>query len=107
MGVSPATGPTPNKGYEAAAKQGVALVTKKLMDLLPLAGTTDLGKTINKCIDLLMKHAVPGDTSQAAERNELDKMQQKNVQNTQTQQALQKPPMGGQPGGAQMPGMAA
>lgn len=111
MGVSPATGPTPNKGYEAAALQRVGLVIKQLTEILPLAGaTSDLGKTILKSLDSLAKHVPSGANTQASERNAIDQMAMKNAQSQQTNQALMKPPQGqGAPpaGGGQMPGMAA
>jgi hypothetical protein len=112
MGVSPATGPTPNKGYEAAALQRIGLVIKQLTEILPLAGaTSDLGKTILKSLDSLAKHVPSGANTQASERNAIDQMAMKNAQSQQTNQALMKPQGGGgqlpQPGGAQMPGMAA
>jgi hypothetical protein len=113
MGVSPATGPTPNKGYEAAALQRIGLVIKQLTEILPLAGaTSDLGKTILKSLDSLAKHVPSGSNTQASERNAIDQMAMKNAQSQQTNQALkqQSQPGGGQPpqpGGAQMPGMAA
>jgi hypothetical protein len=114
MGVSPATGPTPNKGYEAAAMQRLGLVIKNLMDLLPMAGATDLGKTINKMIEMGLKHVPAGSNTQASERNAIDQMAMKNAQAAQTNKTLQQPQgqQGGQPpsGGQGMPpgmGMAA
>src|SRR5580693_2393863 len=114
MGVSPATGPTPNKGYEAAAMQRLGLVIKNLMDLLPMAGATDLGKTINKMIEMGREHAPAGSNTQASERNAIDQMAMKNAQAAQTNKTLQQPQgqQGGQPsgGGQGMPlgmGMAA
>jgi hypothetical protein len=105
MGVSSATGPTPNKGYEAAAMQRLGLVIKNLMDLLPMAGATDLGKTINKMIEMGLKHVPAGSNTQASERNAIDQMAMKNMQASQTNQQLMKPQ--GQQGQPQMPGMAA
>lgn len=109
MGVSPATGPTPNKGYEAAALQRVGLVIKQLTEILPMAGaTSDIGKTILDVLGKLAKHVPAGSNSQASERNAIDQMAMKNAQAAQTNQALMKSPgqMGASPGG-QMPGMAA
>jgi hypothetical protein len=116
MGVSPATGPTPNKGYEAAALQRVGLVIKQLTEILPMAGaTSDIGKTILDVLGKLAKHVPSGSNTQASERNAIDQMAMKNAQAAQTNKALQgggqpgggqgQPPTGG--GGAQMPGMAA
>lgn len=118
MGVSPATGPTPNKGYEAAALQRIGLLVKQMTDILPLAGaTSDIGKTLMDCMTKLAKHVPSGSNTQASERNAIDQMAMKNAQASQTNQALQKqamgggqggapPAPGGPPGGAQ-PGMAA
>ena len=116
MGVSPATGPTPNKGYEAAALQRVGLVIKQLTEILPMAGaTSDVGKTILDVLGKLAKHVPSGSNTQASERNAIDQMAMKNAQAAQTNKALQgggqpgggqgQPPMGG--GGQPMPGMAA
>lgn len=112
MGVSPATGPTPNKGYEAAAMQKVAVVIKQLEAALPLAGSgSDLGKAILDALNKLAKHVQPGSTSQAAQRNEIDQMQMKNMQAAQMQKQLNAPggAQGGAPGGGmpQPQGMAA
>ncbi len=114
MGVSPATGPTPNKGYEQAAMQRIGLVIKQLTEILPMAGaTSDVGKTILDVLSKLAKHVPPGANSQASERNAIDQMAKKNVQASQTNKALMQPQGGGgqPPGGGQMPpggmGMAA
>ena len=114
MGVSPATGPTPNKGYEAAAMQRLGLVIKQLTEILPLAGaSSDIGKTVLDVLTKLTKHVPAGSNSQASERNAIDQMAMKNAQAAQTNKALQQPPGGGQgqsPMGGQaqqMPGMAA
>ena len=116
MGVSPATGPTPNKGYEAAAMQRLGLVIKQLTEILPLAGaSSDIGKTVLDVLTKLTKHVPSGSNTQASERNAIDQMAMKNAQAAQTNKALQgggqpgggqgQPPMGG--GGQPMPGMAA
>jgi hypothetical protein len=114
MGVSPATGPTPNKGYEAAALQRVGLVIKQLTEILPMAGaTSDIGKTILDVLGKLAKHVPAGSNTQASERNAIDQMAMKNAQAAQTNKSLMQPQggaQGGQPpmgGGQQMPGMAA
>jgi hypothetical protein len=116
MGVSPATGPTPNKGYEQAALQRVGLVIKQLTEILPMAGaTSDIGKTILDVLGKLAKHVPAGSNSQASERNALDQMSMKNAQAAQTNKSLMQPAAGAQGGGSpgaakggqQMPGMAA
>jgi hypothetical protein len=109
MGVSPATGPTPNKGYEAAAVQKVGTVIKQLEEALPLVGSgTDIGKAILECLNKLGKFAPPGAVSPQAQNNQLQQAQMKNMQNQQMAQTLNKG--AGAPGGGmggQMPGMAA
>jgi len=91
--------------------QKVAVVIKQLEAALPLAGSgSDLGKAILDALNKLAKHVQPGSTSQAAQRNEIDQMQQKNMQAAQMQKQLNAP-SGAQapsPGGAPKPmGMAA
>jgi hypothetical protein len=107
MGVSPATGPTPNKGYEAAAMQKVATAIKFLEAALSQVGSTsDIGKVVLESLTKLSKMAPPGSVSQAAQRNELDEAQRKNMQAQQMQKQLNAPPgAGGQPGGAPGGGM--
>ena len=96
MGVSPATGPTPNKGYEAAAMQRVGLVVKQMTDMLPLVGaTSDLGQALMKAISSLAKHVPPGSTSQAQDRNSIDELARKNAQQAATMQQMRP---GGPPG---------
>lgn len=103
MGVSSATGPTPNKGYEAAAMQRVGLILKMATDALPMAGaTTDIGKALLKVINDLSKHVQPGSNTQASERSAIDQMAMKNAQQTQTNQAIRQPQAGG--GGGAPPG---
>lgn len=96
--------------------QGLGSMLPKLYELLPMAGaTTDLGKSVLDIIKLIAKHAPPGSTSTAQQKNEIDGMQRKNMQNAQMQQALNQRGAGGQGqppmGGGQPPmggqGMAA
>ena len=110
-GVSPATGPTPNKGFEAAAAQRLGLVIKQLEELIPLAGaTTDIGKACLDALNKLVKYVPPGSVSPASSKNNIEQMAMKNAQSNQQMQALKAQQMqgqggqqGGQPGGAQMP----
>jgi len=54
FGSSPATGPTPNKGYEAAAMQRVGVLVKQMTEILPQVGaTSDLGQALMKSITAL------------------------------------------------------
>ncbi len=100
FGQSPVTGPTPNKGFEAAALKRVGLVVKQLTELLQLAGaSTDVGKDILKAINMLVKHVPSGSVSPADEKGEMERRQMANTQNNQQMQALrqsQAPPAGGQ-----------
>ena len=101
FGQSPVTGPTPNKGFEAAALKRVGLVVKQLTELLQLAGaSTDVGKDILKAINMLVKHVPSGSVSPADEKGEMERRSMANTQNNQQMQALrqsQQPPAGGQP----------
>ena len=90
MGSSPATQPTANRGYEAAAQQGLAVLVKGLEQLLPLYGAgSEEGKDVLSALKTLSKHVPPGSVSPAARRNELDKQQIANTQNAQLMQRMQ------------------
>ena len=104
MGVSPATGPTPNKGFEAAVVQRLGTLINGLTDAFKMVGAgSDLGKDILKIINIAAKHVPPGAVSPAGERNTLEQMQMKNAQNGQQMAQLR----GGQPGAGAPPGGAA
>lgn len=110
MGSSPVTGPTPNKGFEAAGTQKLGLVIKQLTDMFGMFGPgSDQGKDILKALNILAKHVPPGSVTPGAERNSLEQMMLKNAQQTQAMQALKPgagaPPPGGAPGGAPPPRM--
>ena len=54
FGASSATGPTPNKGYEAAAMQRVGVLVKAMTELLPQVGMqSELGLELHKAIGIL------------------------------------------------------
>ena len=109
FGSSPATGPTPNRGYEAAAVQRLGVALKQIEQILPLAGSgSPLGKDLLKAINILAKHVPEGAVTPAAEQQSVQRMAQQNQQNQMMQQRMRQPgaPGGAQPGGAQ-PGMAA
>jgi hypothetical protein len=104
-GVSPTTGPTPNKGYEAAAAQRLGLVIKQLEGLIPMAGaTTDIGKACLDALNKLVKFVPAGSVSPASAKNNIEQMAMKNAQQNQQMQAL-KQQQGGAQQPAQMPGM--
>lgn len=105
FGQSSITGATPNKGYEAAAKQRLGLVIKQLTDMLQMAGaTTDLGKDILKWINAMSKHVQPGEVSPASERNNIERMAMQNAQQggqvAQMRGGQQQPAPGGMQGAA-------
>jgi hypothetical protein len=109
-GSTPATGPTQNKGYEAAGLQRLGSVIKMMTDILPLVGaTTDAGKELMKAMTGLSKYVPAGSVSPAADRNNIEQAAMRNTQNNQQMQAVQQMRQGGaQPGQApQMPGGAA
>ncbi len=116
MGVSSATQPTPNKGFDAAAAQRVSLALNILTEVMSMAGaTSDIGMAANKAIGILAKAVPPGTSSPASQRNAIDQLQQKNMQNQATMQQMQKgggqgggmPPGGAPPGGPPGGGMQA
>lgn len=89
FGSSPATGPTPNKGYEAAGLQRLGIALKQLEQLVPLLGaTTDPGKDVLKVIGILSKHVPPGSSTPAAEKNNIEQMAMRNAQQQQQAQML-------------------
>jgi hypothetical protein len=110
IGVSPVTQSTPNKGYEMAGLQGLALTLKLLEAQVPkLGATSEAGKDVLKCINILAKHVQPGAVSPAAQRNELMnqmmKQQQGQQQASQLRQQMAKPaaPSGPMPGASASP----
>jgi hypothetical protein len=109
MGVSPASSPTPNKGYEAAALQKLSMVAKMLQDILPMVGaTSDIGKGVLELLNKAVKLVPSGSSSPAADRNTIDQMAMKNAENAKMSQQLQQQGAGGQPKPPmQPPGMAA
>jgi hypothetical protein len=89
FGSSPATGPTPNRGYEAAAAQKLGLVLKQLGELIPMAGaTSELGMAIMDMIKKGSKFVPEGSVTPAAEKNQIDNMAMKNTQNNAQMQAI-------------------
>ena len=89
FGQSPVTGPSPNKGFEAAALKRMGMVVKQLTDLLSMAGaTSDLGKDILKMINLGAKHVPSGSVTPADEKANLERQMMANTQNNQQVQAL-------------------
>jgi hypothetical protein len=78
--------------------QRVGVLVKQMTEILPQVGaTSDLGQALMKSITALAKHVPPGTTSNAAEKNSIEKMAIQNQQNGAMQQQLKAP---GQPGAA-------
>jgi hypothetical protein len=103
FGQSPAMGPSPNKGFEAAAAQRLGLVIKQLEDLIPMAGaTTDIGKACLDALNKLVKFVPAGSVSPASAKNNIEQMAQNNAQANMQMQAL-KQQRAQPPGGAQQP----
>ena len=108
FGASPATGPTPNKGFEAAAAQRLGLVIKQLEELVSLAGaTSEVGQAALKMLNIGVKLVPAGSVSPASAKNNIEQMAMKNAQQNQQMQALKQQQQGGQGGqpGAQAPQM--
>lgn len=106
MGVSSATGPTPNKGYEAAGLQQLGMIVKQLERVIPLLGaSSEPGSAALKALNSLAKHVPSGSVTPASEKNMAEQTMMKATQNNQQMQALKQQGAGGAPGGA--PGMAA
>ena len=107
-GVSPATGPTQNKGYEAAAAQRLGLVIKQLEELISMSGaTSEVGQAALKMLNIGVKLVPPGSVSPASAKNNIEQMAMRNAQANQQMQALKQQQQGGQGGqpGAQAPQM--
>ncbi len=99
MGSSPATGPTPNKGFEAAGLQRLGLVIKQLEQLVPLLGAgSEPGKAVLEALTKLSKHVPSGSVTPGAERANIDRM---GMQNAANNQAMAQMRQGA--GGAQKP----
>jgi hypothetical protein len=105
MGSSPATGPTPNKGFEAAGLQRLGLIIKQLEQLVPQFGSaSEPGKDVLKALNMLAKHVPSGASTPGAERTNIDRM---SMQNTQNNHAMQQMRQQQAAGGGQQPGVAA
>lgn len=97
MGSSPATGPTANRGYEVAAKQGMGVIMQGLERLLPMVGAaSDMGKDILAMLKTASKHVQPGEVTPAAAKNEMDKAQFGNAQNMAMMQRMRQQQAQGQ-----------
>ena len=106
FGGTPATGATPNKGYEAAGMQKLGVVVKQLESILPeLGASSEAGAAVLKALNSLVKFVPAGSVTPAAQKNSIEAQQRNMAQNNQQMMAL-KQRMQGQ-GGQPQPGQAA
>lgn len=107
FGQTPATGSTPNKGYEAAGLQKLGVVVKTLEGMLPELGSgSDAGKAVLECLNKLVKFVPAGSVTPAAQKNSIEAQMRAAAQNNQQMQAVQQMRQQGV-GGQQPPGQAA
>jgi len=107
FGQTPATGATPNKGFEAAGMQELGVVVKQLEKILPQLGAgSEAGQAVLKALNSLVKFVPAGSVTPAAQKNSIEAQQRNLAQNNQQMQALKQRMMqgqggaaGGQPGG--------
>lgn len=89
FGTTSATGPTPNRGLEAAGLQRLGLVVKQLEEMVPLFGaSSDVGKAVLDALNKLIKHVPSGSVTPASQRNQIEQMAMRNVQSNQQMQAV-------------------
>lgn len=107
FGQSPATGPTPNKGFEAAAAQRLGMVIKQLEEIITTAGaTSEIGQAALKMLNIGVKMVPAGAVTPASAKNNIDQMAMKNAQQAQQMQQLRAQGQpGAQPGAAAPPQM--
>ena len=104
FGQTPATGATPNKGYEAAGLQELGVIVKQMEKILPQVGaSSDVGKAVLDCLNKLVKFVPAGSVTPAAQKNSIEAQQRTMAQNNQQMMALKQrmaQGAGGQPQGA-------
>jgi len=107
FGASQATGPTPNKGFEAAGIQRLGMAVKILTETLPMVGvSSEIGQALMAVLPKLAKFVPPGTSTPASERNQMENMMMRNVQQGgQMQQLRAQMGQGGAPGGGGAPPM--
>ena len=99
FGQSPATGPTPNKGFEAAAAQRLGMVIKQLEEIIGTAGaTSEIGQAALKMLNIGVKMVPAGSVTPASAKNNIEQMAMKNTQQAQQMAQLKAQSQGGQPG---------
>ena len=109
FGSTPATGSTPNKGYEAAGLQKLGVLVKQMETLLPEVGaSSEVGQAVLKALNSLVKFVPAGSVTPAAQKNSIEAQQRNMAQNNQQMQAIQQMRQKmAQGGGGQQPGAAA
>ena len=108
FGQTPATGSTPNKGYEAAGLQKLGVIVKQMESALPEVGaSSDVGKAILECLNKLVKFVPAGSVTPAAQKNSIEAQMRNAAQNNAQMQAVQQMRQQGAGGGQQPPGQAA
>ena len=81
FGSSPVTGPTQNRGFQAAGLQKLGVALKILEETIPLLGAvSDPGKDVLQAVQRLSKHIQPGQVSPAAEKQTLSALMTKAAQ---------------------------
>jgi len=101
FGSTPATGSTPNKGYEAAGLQELGVIVKHLEAILPKVGaSSEVGKAVLESLNKLVKFVPAGSVTPAAQKNSIEAMQRNAAQNNAQMQSLQAMRQGGGQGGA-------
>jgi hypothetical protein len=101
VGSTPATTPTQNKGFDAAAIQTAGAALRLLEMAAQKAGAqSELGIMLYKFIPKLAEMIPPGAVSPAGQKNELENQQLRNAQQgQQVQQLRQSMAAGGGAGG--------
>ena len=110
FGQSPASQPTPNRGFEAAGLQRLGLIVQQLQEILPQVGAgSDVGQAVLKSLTSLSKFVPPGSVTPAGQKQQIEQMMQKQQQGNQQMQMLAQQRQAGAGGGQpqQMPGKAA
>lgn len=106
MGVSPATGPTPNSGMEMKGEQGVALILDAAAELLPMVGAaSQMGQLLLDFIKKGSRLVQPGAVSPAGKQNQIEDMMRRNAQNGANMQMVRQG-LQPQPGAQQPPAAA-
>lgn len=105
VGSSPATGPVPNKGQEAAGMAKLGLAIRLLESIVPQLGAgTEAGRDVLKALTSLSKHLPPGAVSPGVEKTSLMNMMQSQRQQQPQIAAMRAAMAGGQSPGGQSPG---